>query len=225
MRGPPRHGGGGRRGGVTLRGGGGVCGRRVLAQQLRDQFAVADHRDAQVLGAGFAAAVAVGDLLGLAVRGERRGVVDGQLGELLLVVVGRVAAGRDQVADQHVGLPHRVGRGVDEVRLQRVPAHHEPGVVLRGEFAQFQLGVAALAVAQVALGVGPGVVLGDGAVVLGAETAAQRLAAQHRPGDVRGGRDGGEHDQQDDDLSGVHRGSSFAGGDTPFPALNRALRR
>ena len=111
------------------------------------------ERLAQVLGAGLAALVLQVDLVGVAVVAERARVLDGEVGELVVVVAGRVAALGDQPGDQLVGVADRAARGcrrTGSAPLPRPPSSGRRDSAESGR--QLQLGVLALAFAQLMLG-------------------------------------------------------------------------
>ncbi|MGW5668605.1 peptidase S8, partial [Micromonospora sp. NPDC003776] len=133
--------------------------------------------------------------LPLPVVAERAGVLDREVGGLLGEFAGGVAALGDQPAHQLVGLAHRFGRGVDEADLEFLPGRGVLRPGLRAERGQFQLGVAALPLAQLPLGGAPAVLFGDGPVVLGAEPLLEGPPTAGHDDD-RGQR---REDENDDD--------------------------
>src|SRR5690606_36174886 len=129
---------------------------------------------------------------------ERLGMRDGQVGQPLLVVAGRVAALGGHGGDEAVGLGERAARIVDETFLGGNPFGGVVALAFLGQRTQVEFGVTLLAPAQFAFGGGSVVGLGDDAVVFGAEPAAQARAAHFRQ-DQQQDRYGGEdrHDQRD----------------------------
>src|SRR5690606_25662797 len=129
---------------------------------------------------------------------ERLGMRDGQVGQPLLVVAGRVAALGGHGGDEAVGLGERAARIVDETFLGGNPFGGIVALAFLGQRTQVEFGVTLLAPAQFAFGGGSVVGLGDDAVVFGAEPAAQARAAHFRQ-DQQQDRYGGEdrHDQRD----------------------------
>jgi hypothetical protein len=142
------------------------------------------------------------------------GVVDGDVAGLLVEVADRVAARAHHLGHQHVRRPHRFGRPVDEVCLGRGPPGGEGLPVARGQRPDVQRRAVLGAGGEVPLGVAPAAAAFEGAVVLGAEGAAQLLAAalllrRHQRGHDR--QHDEDDDDQDDDLVGFHGDSSDGG--------------
>src|SRR5579872_6935895 len=113
--------------------------RRWLADEVVDQGAVVDHRLAQVLGAGLAAAVAQHHLVRRAVILDGLGVIDREVLEALVEVAIRIAARRHDLAKQVVGAGGRVARVIDETALNVSPRCPEAGLVLSRQRLQVVL--------------------------------------------------------------------------------------
>jgi len=81
-----------------------------------------DHGPAQVLGIGFAARVAGGDLVGHAVIADQAGVIDREVGGALLEVADGIAARLHHFSEEFIGPPDRSAGVVDELALDLHPA-------------------------------------------------------------------------------------------------------
>src|SRR3954462_6106123 len=80
-----------------------IGGNRLGAEEIGEQRPVVHQRQPQVLRARGAALVAFADLVRVAVVLQRVGWLDGQGGEPLVVLAGRVPALGDEPGDQVVG--------------------------------------------------------------------------------------------------------------------------
>ena len=75
---------------------------RLLAEQVGEECPVVDDRLPELLGAGLASGVAQVDLVRVPVVAQRAGVLDGEVGDLVGEVAGRVALLLDEPGDQFV---------------------------------------------------------------------------------------------------------------------------
>jgi hypothetical protein len=163
-----------------------------------------DQRLAQVLGAGLAVLAAPADLVCVTVVTQRARVLDGEAGELIVVVAGGVPALGDQLGGEVVRGGHGLARVVDELDLHFFPGRRVLRRGFRRQRLEFELGVPLLAVAQLLLGVGSAVAVRDHPVVLGTEGVLQLLAPRGADGEDDRGKDDQQDDDEDDDWSSGH---------------------
>src|SRR6185369_3505569 len=100
-------------------------------EQVGEDGAVVHQRLAQLLGAGLAPLPALEYVVRVAVVAQRPGVLDGQVGELVVEVRGGVAPRLDQPRHQVVAGDNGRGRVLDELRLYGLPLLREPVAVGR----------------------------------------------------------------------------------------------
>jgi hypothetical protein len=136
--------------------------------------------------------------VGVPVVAQRPGVFHGQVGHLLVVVAGRVAPLGDQLRDELVGLVDGPVRVVEKLGLDLVPGGGVALARLGAEFAQLELGVAALAFAQFAFGGEAAISLSDRAIVLRAEPLLERATAGEHHERGNDCEDDDDHDDEDD---------------------------
>src|SRR5580698_7406915 len=108
-----------------------VLGKRWpwLADEFLKKGAVMNHDLAQVFGAGLALRAAKSALVGCTIIFENARMTDGDLRRALFKVADRVAARGQDVAEELVGVSHRVPRPIDEARLNSAPGFEKPRTV------------------------------------------------------------------------------------------------
>jgi hypothetical protein len=132
--------------------------------------------------------------VGVAVVLKGAGVLDRQVGDLVVVVPGRVAALGDQPGHQVVGGTDGLVGLVDEPGLDFLPRVRVLTTGLVGQRLEFEFGVPALPLAEFALGGGAALLLPHHPVVFRTEALLQVPAAHRHPGGA-----GGQDDDDDDD--------------------------
>ena len=99
---------------------------RLGPEQVGEQCAVVHERLPKLFGRGLAPLVGLVDVVGLAVVVEQAGMLDGQVGDLLVEPAGRISPLGDQFGDQSVCLTDGPVGCVDEADLDLFPGGGVP---------------------------------------------------------------------------------------------------
>src|SRR6266545_4339298 len=174
----------------------------VHLEQVLEQGAVVDEGLAKVLGGRLRALVGLGDGVRRAVVVDHLRMVHRDVGRALLEILDRVAALAHDLVDQPVGAAGRLGRRVDEARLDHAPLL-EVAVARAGlQRHDAQLLATRAAVVELMLGRLAAARVPDRSVVLRPELVAEprgALPAEHQPCERE------HHDDDDgDEQAGIH---------------------
>src|SRR6266508_2297259 len=174
----------------------------VHLEQVLEQGAVVDEGLAKVLGGRLRALVGLGDGVRRAVVVDHLRMVHRDVGRALLEILDRVAALAHDLVDQPVGAAGRLGRRVDEARLDHAPLL-EVAVARAGlQRHDAQLLATRAAVVELMLGRLAAARVPDRSVVLRPELVAEprgALPAEHQPCERE------RHDDDDgDEQAGIH---------------------
>ncbi len=176
-----------------------------MRDEVLVQGAGVHQRLAQPLGVDLPLASQHRHRVHLAVALDALGVVHRERGDLLVVPVTGEAARLGQTSQQPVRLDDRLDGRVDEPFLDRGPLGGVALALLRRQRLRPQVPVTPQPIPEFLLGgLDVTAVLGDGPLVLGAETTPQGVRSLPLPREVQGEYedDDRRHDQSDDQACG-----------------------
>src|SRR6185369_2197190 len=173
-----------------------------LVDQIIEQRAIMNHRLAKILGAGFAARMTQGDLMGGAIILHDLRVIDRKIGRALLEIHDRIAAALHHAAEQIVGMGDgRLGI-VDELGLHLPPLIDIARALFRRQRPDREFGDALLALMQQRFRLAGGADLRHRPLIFGAEPRLEIVAPPSLEPEADRDRAEQDHERDQDDFGG-----------------------